>query len=111
MADSVKEFMHQMHEKSWEDYINSRSWASMVVDWLGLGPKMNPCYVDLSETLFDRLKKEEGIETTGTLIDVGGFTVRCSPGVKPDFRVTTPGFSDAYDSKTYGLRQIVEEKK
>ncbi|MCK4589345.1 MAG: hypothetical protein KAT77_02805 [Nanoarchaeota archaeon] len=112
MADTVIQFINEVYKKELEEYESSRGLLSKAGSWIAsfFYQKSFRCHVDLSESLFDRLKQEQGIQATGTAIDVSGFTVRLSRETETDVRIITHGFSSGYDSKHYGLTEIIENK-
>ncbi|MFC1801394.1 hypothetical protein ACFLZB_02940 [Nanoarchaeota archaeon] len=113
MTDTVGEFIEQMHKKSIDDYLNSRGYLRRIADWVEntwpvriFYERRYYCCVDLSEDLFERLKKERGIPEAGSVIDVGSIVVRKN---KADLRITTPFFKYNYNSQYHGLKEIVNQ--
>ncbi len=109
MADTVKEFMDEMYSRSLRNYLDSRSCLAKVSGWFVgfFSQKPYSCYVDLSESLFERLKKEENIKATGSVIDIGGYTVRCSS--ETEVIITSSVFTSSYNPCICGLKDLADQ--
>ncbi len=109
MADTVREFMDEMYNRSLKKHLDSRSCLAKALDWF-VGffyQKPSSCYVDLSKDIFERLKKEEDIKAKGSVIGMGRYTVRCRS--KLEFKMTSPMFTRSYNPHICGLAELVDQ--
>lgn len=66
------------------------------------------CRVALPQNLFQRLKEEEDIKSTNSVISISGFTIKSFPNLQSRIEIKTPEFTRTYDIPSYGLKEILE---